>query len=181
MKVTSLFKFFLKSIPPESEILDLGCGTGIPFGKYTADRGFKLTGIDFSEEMITMAEQNVPQGTFKVQSMEKLKGYEKYDAIFASYSLQLLSPSSFLKVTELCSKILKHDGLFYLSLNESKTKHGDYAVFMGERMFFRDYSEEELTSVFNRNRLIKLAVDRSIEDSETFGREYMLEMIFRKK
>ncbi len=180
MDVSPLFQYFIKSISPASVILDLGCGTGIPYGKYAVESGFKLTGIDYSEEMIKLAGKNVPLGNFIVQSMENLKEEEEFDAIYASYSLQLLYPSAFLSVTESCTKNLKRKGLFYISLNEPKTNRGDYAVVMGEKMFFKDYSEEELTAVFKKLGMVKLAVEHSVEESETFGREYKLEIIFKK-
>ena len=39
----------------------------------------------------------------------------------------------------------------------------------------------DLINIFVRQDLIKTDVQRSVEDSETFGKEYMIEMIFRKK
>ena len=43
-----------------ARILDLGCGTGEPVAKYVAERGFQVTGIDESEQMLKFARQSVP-------------------------------------------------------------------------------------------------------------------------
>ena len=66
-------------------------------------------------------------------------------------------------------------------LNESIIERDNYAVFMGEIIFFKDYSEEDLVTIFKEQGLKKLDISRTVEDSETFGKEYMIEMIFQKK
>ncbi len=181
IEVTSLFRDFSNMLNHRSQILDIGCGTGIPFGKYIVDIGHILTGIDFSEGMIEKAKINVPEGNFRVQSMKDIREIEYYDGIVASYSLQLLAPDTFIRVIALCSAALKKNEIMYVSLNEPVLERNDYTVFMGEKMFFKDYSENDLINIFSKQGLIKTDVQRSVEDSETFGKEYMIEMIFRKK
>ena len=181
IKVTSLFKRFSSLLKQNSEVLDLGCGTGIPFGKYIVDKGHKLNGIDFSVGMIKKAKINVPTGNFNVQSIDEISCNNFYDGIVASYSFQLLDPETFKHVISLCSTALKKNGLMYISLNEPNKRESDYAVFMGENMFFKDYSEDDLINIFKEIGMKKIGTFRSVEDSETFGKEYMIEMIFQKK
>jgi hypothetical protein len=131
--------------------------------------------------MIEKAKINVPEGNFRVQSMEDIGEIEYYDGIVASYSLQLLDPDAFTSVIALCSSALKKNGIMYLSLNEPMLERDNYAIFMGEKMFFKDYSENDLIFIFSKQGIVKIDAQRSVEDSETFGKEYMIEMIFRKK
>ena len=131
--------------------------------------------------MIERAKKNIPEGNFKVKSIENIEKLDYYDGIVASYSLQLLDPDTFIRVIALCSAALKNNGIMYLSLNEPVVKRSDYAIFMGAKMFFKDYSENDLINIFAKQDLIKTDVQRSVENSETFGKEYMIEMIFRKK
>jgi len=51
---------FLEAIDPQptDRVLDVGCGTGVNFGKIS-DRVAEITGIDLSEEMIKRAERRV--------------------------------------------------------------------------------------------------------------------------
>ena len=39
---------FAALLPPGASILDLGCGSAEPIGRYIAEQGFHLTGVDSS-------------------------------------------------------------------------------------------------------------------------------------
>lgn len=53
----------LQTLPAESEILDLCCGTGKIAARLAA-RGFRVTGIDESPEMLVYARRNAPTCRF---------------------------------------------------------------------------------------------------------------------
>lgn len=181
LTVTPLFINFIKQISAHSTVLDLGCGTGLPFGKYITDNNHTLEGIDFSRSMIEKAKLNVPKGNFRVQSIDQLSTKNFYEGIVASYSLQLLAPDIIRDVVFRCSRALKQKGIMYVSLNEPVINRSDYIVFMGEKMFFKDYSEKDLINIFSEKGMEKIYVQRTVEESETFGKEYMIEIIFQKK
>ena len=46
---------------PEARVLDLGCGTGVPLAQELARRGYRVTGLDSSAEMIRRFRRNVPE------------------------------------------------------------------------------------------------------------------------
>jgi ubiquinone/menaquinone biosynthesis C-methylase UbiE len=76
------------SLPKGAKILDLGCGTGVPFDKYLVVRGFELTGVDFASNHIAAARENVPTATFIESDFSTLDfGTYKFDAIIAFYSI----------------------------------------------------------------------------------------------
>lgn len=51
-------------LPPGADVLDLGCGCGIPVAKTLADHGHRVTGVDLSAVQIARARQLVPNATF---------------------------------------------------------------------------------------------------------------------
>ena len=76
----------------KNNILDLGCGMG-HYCNYMYNKGFTVTGIDFSEEMIKIAKQNNKNIEFIVHDICNLEflGNKKYDGIVMAYLLQHLS------------------------------------------------------------------------------------------
>jgi len=64
-----------------NSVLEVGCGTGELIASI---KGKKKTGIDFSPNMIEIAQQNFPSVEFKVMNAEDLQLNEKYDLIILS-------------------------------------------------------------------------------------------------
>jgi len=61
--VPVLDKLVLKSVPPGASVLDLCCGTG-QLALVLTERGFQVTGIDGSQEMLRYARENAPEADF---------------------------------------------------------------------------------------------------------------------
>jgi ubiquinone/menaquinone biosynthesis C-methylase UbiE len=60
---------FATALPAGSTVYDFGCGSG-QTTKYLADKKLhRLTGLDFSEQAITMAQKHFPEITFTVDDM----------------------------------------------------------------------------------------------------------------
>ncbi|HSF14119.1 MAG TPA: methyltransferase domain-containing protein [Vicinamibacteria bacterium] len=70
------------------KVLDAGCGTGY-LSIQLAERGARVTGIDFSERMIAIARATDPAGDFRVDSCSELSTVEdeEFDLIVANYVL----------------------------------------------------------------------------------------------
>lgn len=49
---------FCEKLPSNTKVLDLGCGSGVPIARYLIGKGCAITGVDSSEVMIKMAQQN---------------------------------------------------------------------------------------------------------------------------
>lgn len=76
-------------LPQGGSILDINCGTGID-AAYFASRGFRVTGVDISAEMIRVAKQTHGRNegpNFMVGSFENLSGIlsEPFDLIFSNF------------------------------------------------------------------------------------------------
>ena len=68
------------------EVLDAGCGTGYLTNRLS-ERGALVTGIDFSERMIAIAQDTTPAVDFRVDSCSELRtiGDEHFDMVIANY------------------------------------------------------------------------------------------------
>lgn len=73
-------------------VLDLGCGTGKLAARLLA-AGHPVTGADFSEQMLSAARKNAPEGRFFHAGLEeipeKLAG-ETFDCILSAYAIHHL-------------------------------------------------------------------------------------------
>src|SRR3989344_784788 len=71
-------------------ILDLGCGTGL-YARILLQKGAKVKGIDVSDEMLRIAQQEVPSVEFTQGSAERLP-YKKneFDIVLAALMMEYL-------------------------------------------------------------------------------------------
>ena len=61
--MTPVIADFAARLPATGSLLDLGCGAGEPFAKAFLDRGWSVTGVDFSARMLELAARYVPRMT----------------------------------------------------------------------------------------------------------------------
>ncbi len=77
----------LEKLPAGAQVLELGCGAGIPTTQELAQR-FIVTGVDISSEQIKRARQNVPNATFICADMCQVDlAPASFDAVAAFYSI----------------------------------------------------------------------------------------------
>lgn len=75
-------------LPPGSNILDIGCGSGHPVDTFLVSRGHHVHGIDVSEGMLTLARSNVPEATYAIRSMLDMSfGQYNVNGIVSLYSI----------------------------------------------------------------------------------------------
>ena len=74
---------FLALLPNQPRVLDLGCGTGAPIARYLIEHRCRVTGVDASSAMITMAADRFPDHGWLVADMRSLDLNRKFDGIIA--------------------------------------------------------------------------------------------------
>ena len=74
---------FLALLPPGGAVLDIGCGSGEPIGRYVVGRGHPVTGVDSSPEMIGMCRECLPEQDWRVADMRTLSLGRAFDGILA--------------------------------------------------------------------------------------------------
>ncbi|GAB3503522.1 hypothetical protein GCM10027341_32770 [Spirosoma knui] len=111
---TALFNQYIAS---GTHVLDLGCGSGV-FSRYLAEKGCLVTGIDGSETMISLCEQQKMSSTLQYYvepiPLENAKVYMSQDAIVASSLLEYIDEMP--AVLRQIDQMLKPGGLLLVSM-----------------------------------------------------------------
>lgn len=81
--VLSYVDRILEDLPTGARVLDLGCGTGEPVAKYIIERGFTVTGVDESSEMLKFARQTVPESELIHADIVTVELSDTFDAAVA--------------------------------------------------------------------------------------------------
>ncbi|MHB8275643.1 MAG: class I SAM-dependent methyltransferase [Dermatophilaceae bacterium] len=74
--------------PVGGDVLDLGCGNGIPTAKWLSDNGFRVIGVDLSDTMVERARELVPGATFLRGDVTDVDfDQSTFDAVVSFYAL----------------------------------------------------------------------------------------------
>jgi 2-polyprenyl-3-methyl-5-hydroxy-6-metoxy-1,4-benzoquinol methylase len=74
---------FLNLLPASGQILDIGCGNGMPIADYFIRQGFQVMGVDSSTPMIERCRQRFPQQRWAVADMRALALTDRFDGVIA--------------------------------------------------------------------------------------------------
>jgi len=104
-------------------VLDIGCGYGRDALYLRGRLGLKVSGIDSAPKAIELADSARDSAQcadvyFSCADFLKLKA-ERYDILYVSNVYQLLEPEDRKKFREKVKKMLKADGLFFLSAHSA--------------------------------------------------------------
>jgi SAM-dependent methyltransferase len=74
---------FAALLPRGASILDIGCGSAEPIGRYLIERGFRLTGVDASPALIALCRARFPGQSWAVADMRALALGRTFDGLIA--------------------------------------------------------------------------------------------------
>jgi 2-polyprenyl-3-methyl-5-hydroxy-6-metoxy-1,4-benzoquinol methylase len=111
----------LKEIaPPGAQLLDLGCGCGVPVARELALYGTSVTGVDISDVQIARACRLVPNGSFLLADMAEVSfAPTSFDAVCSFYALIHLPHDEQRRVIERIGQWLKPGGVFMATLGHT--------------------------------------------------------------
>jgi SAM-dependent methyltransferase len=139
-----------------AQLLDLCCGTGQMAGTLN-DRGFQVTGIDGSDEMLTYARKNAPGVNFFAGDARSFTCDTDFDAavcVFDSLN-HIMSLDELGEVFRSVSGVLKDDGVFLFDLNMEAgyiaNWHGIYGIVEDDHVCVikNSYNQDDKTAVFD--------------------------------
>lgn len=105
----------LKTYSPGKTGLDVACGSGI-FTRAEAENGYKVTGVDVSEEMLAAAQEKAIEKRLNIrflkEDMTKLSSFEKVDFItVVNDGINYIEPKKRVKTFKNFYKCLKKGGV----------------------------------------------------------------------
>jgi SAM-dependent methyltransferase len=129
----------LELIPPGSDVLDLGCGAGIPMTAALAE-GRAVTGVDLSSTQLAMARRNVPGATFLQADMTALT-FEpaSFDAVVAFYSLTHVPRDEQAELLGHIRSWLRPGGIFLASMGADDEPGDVEPDWLGVDMYFSHF------------------------------------------
>jgi len=126
-------------IPAGADVLELGCGAGLPMSARLA-AGRRLTGIDLSAEQVRRARRNVPEATFRQADMTALEWPAgSVDAVVAFYSLTHVPRDEHAALFGRIHGWLRPGGVFIASLGVEDDP-GGIEDWLGVDMYFSHFS-----------------------------------------
>ncbi|MFN7992495.1 MAG: class I SAM-dependent methyltransferase [Bryobacteraceae bacterium] len=106
-------RIFLSHLPRRAAVLDLCCGTGYLAG-LIVPRGFRVTGIDGSREMIRCARRKVPEAQFRVADCRRFRSGDLFDGVVSTFDSlnHILTAAELEQVCMNVARATKKGGLF---------------------------------------------------------------------
>lgn len=71
----------LDGLPAQSDVLDLGCGTGRPIAEHILSKGHHVTGVDQAEELLELARARYPSAMWIHDRIETFSPAQRVNAI----------------------------------------------------------------------------------------------------
>ena len=121
----SQFERAIKYTSGGEKALDVGCGAGGRFIRILQNRGFSVTGLDVSTEMIGLASVNHPEQKFLYQDICSWETEEKFDFIVAWDSIFHLPLNMQRPVVSKLCQLLEKNGILIYTFGNAEGEHTD--------------------------------------------------------
>lgn len=172
---TSLFEKawldrFLTLLPVNGQILDIGCGNGMPIADYFIRQGFQVTGVDSSQPMIDRCLQRFPEQSWSVADMRTLALADRFDGLIAWDSFFHLARED---QRQMFNVFRQHANSQATLMFTSGTSNGEaIGTFEGEALYHASLAPEEYRQLLQKQGFS--VVKTIVEDPDCGGRTVWL-------
>ena len=161
---------FCAQLPEGRTILDIGCGCGEPVAGYLLGRGYSLSGVDSSPEMIAMCRAKYPNASWCVADMRTLDMWHGYDGLLAWDSFFHLGHDDQRRMFEI---FRKHAAPGAALMFTSGTAHGEaLGSLQGDPLYHASLDAGEYRALLSANGFAVVA--NTAEDESCGGRTVWL-------
>lgn len=110
-------EMLLARLPGAADVLELGCGGGLPVARRIVDAGHRYTGVDISERQIALAQQHVPEGEFVVGDIVAVSfSRRQFDAALVLYAITHVPRQRWPVIARKVYEWLKPGGLLLINV-----------------------------------------------------------------
>lgn len=167
---------FACKLIPGGRVLDVGCGTGF-LSRYLCQKGFHVTGIDFSEQMIALAKaDHTGNADFHVIDFFDFSTSRQYDGLIAWDSFFHFPKEKQREIYTRAGSVLKQNGYLLFTHGDAEDEHTD--TMLGERFY---YSCLPLTEVEKLLHNAGFEIEYSIKDYVEKDTHRTLVVLAKKK
>ena len=150
--MTEVFDDFYQSFDiKRGRVLDLGCGAGEPFSANFINRGWSVTGVDFSQRMLDLAAKYVPNMNTINADMRNIEfASDQFDAVTIIYALFHVPRNEHAALFRRIFDWLRPRGkvLFTYATKKytGRMEFDGYKEFLGQQLYYSHKRPEQLYS-----------------------------------
>ncbi len=161
------FDKFVAKLKPSSKIIDIGCGTG-HIAKYLSDKGFQVTGIDFSKLMLEIARKRCKNCNFILADIAEFNyGAELYDAAILSFSIIHLKDEEIEKVLKKTYSALKTGSCAFIAVIEGEgEKTIPEPLNPKHALYFHYFTKPQIKAVLENQSFKIVSFDEALLEEE---------------
>lgn len=156
INLEEFYKKFLKYIPPNGTILDVGCGSGRD-SLYFLNKGYNVISLDASEEMVKLSSELTKRKTLFMR-IEDIDFQDQFDGIWACASLLHIEKKLTENVFNILCNALKKEGILYASFKYGK------GINIIEERYFNNYDEMSIKELIKNIDQLKVTSDWVTKD-----------------
>ncbi len=110
----------LEHLKPGASILDVGCGSGYPIASYLINKGYQVTGVDSSKELLSIAKKNCPTLKTIYGDVRTVEINQQFDAIVEWWCLFHLPKEDHVNMFARFASWLKKGGILEFTTGDSE-------------------------------------------------------------
>jgi cyclopropane fatty-acyl-phospholipid synthase-like methyltransferase len=119
-------RIWAAQLPPNANVLDLGCGTGWPISLALTEAGLTLYGLELSSTLFTAFQQNFPQAHSRCEDIRSSDFFaQQFEGIVALGVLFLFTPHEQQALIQKIAQHLQHKGQFLFTAPAQKHRWAD--------------------------------------------------------
>ena len=164
---------FVRLLPPHSEILDVGCGTGYPVAAYLVNNGHRVTGIDVSRKMLRKARaMNLANADFVNVDLLDFVTDTAFDAVIAFDSLWHIAYSRQESIYPKLASLIKSGG--YLLFTHGNREGEITGEMYGETFYYGALDSARVCELLTNNGFEILTFTENYSEPSTGTRDLLV-------